>query len=115
MPFLPVPGAGREWGGAVLLFVAGNLTQVGRMLAARLFLLGLTYGPCGNLLAQLYPVQLRYTGASLSFSLACGPWAATCVVAVVTGLALWAIAARNRPRGLPTPLQGRSAISGTGA
>ena len=52
------------------LFVAGNLAQVGLMLAAGLFLLGLTYGPCGNLLAQLYPVQLRYTGASLSFNLA---------------------------------------------
>ena len=106
------------------------------MLAARLFLMGLPYGPCGNWLARCYPVQLRYTGASLSFNLAgvvgatpapymatrraarSGLWAVggyLCVEAVVTGLALWAIAARNRPRGLPTPLQGRSAISGTGA
>ena len=98
------------------LFVAGNLAQVGLMLAIGLFLMGLTYGPCGTLLAQLYPVQLRYTGASLSFNLAGvlgaapAPYVATwlaaryglwavggylCVVATITGLALWAIAARS--------------------
>ncbi|MGQ3469432.1 MFS transporter, partial [Xanthomonas campestris] len=31
---------------------------------------GLTYGPCGTLLAELYPTEERYTGASLSFNLA---------------------------------------------
>ncbi len=32
--------------------------------------MGLTYGPCGTLLAELYPTEVRYTGASLSFNLA---------------------------------------------
>ena len=98
------------------LFVAGQPLLAALMLVAGLFLMGLTYGPCGTLLAQLYPVQLRYTGASLSFNLAGvlgaapAPYVATwlagryglwavggylCVVALATGLALWAIAARH--------------------
>ncbi|KAG1382989.1 hypothetical protein G6F60_015096 [Rhizopus arrhizus] len=32
--------------------------------------MGLTYGPCGTFLAEIYPVEVRYTGASLSFNLA---------------------------------------------
>lgn len=99
------------------LLVAGNLLQVGVFLAIGLFLMGLTYGPCGTLLAQLYPVQVRYTGASLSFNLAGiigaapAPYVATwlagryglwavgaylCTVAVVTAAALLMIAARTR-------------------
>ena len=99
------------------LFVAGNLLQVGLLLGLGLFLMGLTYGPCGTLLAGLYPVQLRYTGASLSFNLAGiigaapAPYLATwlaarhglwavggylCVAALVTLLALLMIAARTR-------------------
>lgn len=52
------------------LFVAGDALRVLGFLAVGFFFMGLTYGPCGTLLAQLYPVQVRYTGASLSFNLA---------------------------------------------
>ncbi len=98
------------------LFQAGHPWQVLLFLSLGLFLMGLTYGPCGTMLASLYPVQLRYTGASLSFNLAGilgaapAPYAATwlagkfgiaavggylCATAAVTGLALWAISRRR--------------------
>ncbi|HEY9256291.1 MAG TPA: MFS transporter, partial [Stenotrophomonas sp.] len=50
------------------------------------FFMGLTYGPCGTLLAQLYPVPVRYTGASLSFNLA-GILGAAPAPYIATGLA----------------------------
>lgn len=31
---------------------------------------GMTYGPCGALLAEMFPTAVRYTGASLAFNLA---------------------------------------------
>lgn len=52
------------------LFQQGHPLLVLIFLALGLFLMGLSYGPCGTLLANLYPVQVRYTGASLSFNLA---------------------------------------------
>jgi MFS family permease len=39
-------------------------------LAAGLFIMGWTYGPVGTLLAELFPVEVRYTGSSMSFNLA---------------------------------------------
>ena len=33
-------------------------------------LMGITYGPLGTILSELYPTNVRYTGASLSFNLA---------------------------------------------
>jgi metabolite-proton symporter len=39
-------------------------------LALGLFLMGLTYGPLGAALAELFPTAVRYTGASLAFNLA---------------------------------------------
>ena len=39
-------------------------------LAVGLALMGLTYGPLGTTLTELYPTAVRYTGASLSFNLA---------------------------------------------
>jgi len=32
--------------------------------------MGWTYGPVGTLLAELFPVEVRYTGSSMSFNLA---------------------------------------------
>jgi MFS family permease len=32
--------------------------------------MGLTYGPLGTALAELFPTSMRYTGASLAFNLA---------------------------------------------
>jgi metabolite-proton symporter len=52
------------------LFQAGHPGWVLLFLCVGFFAMGLTYGPCGTLLAQMYPVEVRYTGASLSFNLA---------------------------------------------
>ncbi|MBD8695160.1 MFS transporter [Stenotrophomonas sp. CFBP 13718] len=52
------------------LFQAGSPWMVLGFLSLGLFLMGLTYGPCGTFLAEIYPVEVRYTGASLSFNLA---------------------------------------------
>lgn len=52
------------------LFVANDPVRVLLFLSLGFLFMGLTYGPCGTLLAELYPVQVRYTGASLSFNLA---------------------------------------------
>jgi MFS family permease len=49
-------------------------------------LVGLAYGPLGTLLAQLFPVEIRYTGASLAFSLA-GILGASCAPYIATSLA----------------------------
>jgi MFS family permease len=45
--------------------------------------MGLTYGPLGTILSELFPAEVRYTGASLTFNLAgilgasLAPYAAT--------------------------------------
>jgi hypothetical protein len=39
-------------------------------LALGLAAMGLTYGPLGTVLAHMFPVAVRYTGASLAFNLA---------------------------------------------
>jgi metabolite-proton symporter len=97
------------------LFQAGSPWMVIAFLSLGLFLMGLTYGPCGTFLAEIYPVQVRYTGASLSFNLAGilgaapAPYVATwladrfgllavgyylCLTALVTLLALLAMSRR---------------------
>ena len=52
------------------LFQPHSPWMVTAFLCLGLFLMGLTYGPCGTFLAEIYPVEVRYTGASLSFNLA---------------------------------------------
>ena len=39
-------------------------------LSLGLGLMGLTYGPLGTILSELFPAEVRYTGASLTFNLA---------------------------------------------
>ncbi len=50
----------------------GSGTRVGALafLCIGLAAMGLTYGPLGTALAELFPTSVRYTGASLSFNLA---------------------------------------------
>lgn len=63
---------------AVLLFGVffGPLFELGSAWGVLLFLvvglgvMGLTYGPCGTILAEMFPTPVRYTGASLAFNLA---------------------------------------------
>jgi metabolite-proton symporter len=52
------------------LFSAGNSFEVLAFLAIGLGLMGLTYGPLGTALAELFPTAVRYTGASVAFNLA---------------------------------------------
>lgn len=51
-------------------FVADNWALTVVFQSIGMFLVGLNYGPLGTELSELFPVQVRYTGASLSFTLA---------------------------------------------
>ena len=51
------------------LFVAGT-TGALLMMAIGLALMGLTYGPLGTVISELFPTKVRYTGSSLAFSFA---------------------------------------------
>ena len=69
------------------LFRSGSYYSVLAFLSAGLALMGLTYGPLGTALAELFPTAVRYTGASLTFNLAgilgasLAPYAATWLAA----------------------------------
>lgn len=52
------------------LFGSGSILGVCAFMALGLALMGLTYGPLGAALAQLFPTAVRYTGASLAFNFA---------------------------------------------
>jgi MFS family permease len=51
------------------LFQAGHGGALA-MLIVGLSLMGLTYGPLGTVLSELFPTSVRYTGSSLAFSFA---------------------------------------------
>jgi metabolite-proton symporter len=51
------------------MFQAGHTGAVA-MLVVGLSLMGLTYGPLGTVLSELFPTPVRYTGSSLAFSIA---------------------------------------------
>ena len=51
------------------LFVAGTMGAV-VMMALGLSLMGLTYGPLGTVISELFPTSVRYTGSSLAFNFA---------------------------------------------
>ena len=52
------------------LFGAGAWLPVGIFMVLGMSLVGFVYGPLGTLLAELFPAEVRYTGASLTFNLA---------------------------------------------
>jgi MFS family permease len=52
------------------MFVAGSLLSVTVYLALGMALIGMTYGPLGTFLSEMFPTAVRYTGTSLSFNLA---------------------------------------------
>lgn len=64
------------------LFTAGTVGAT-VMMALGLALMGLTYGPLGTVVSELFPTAVRYTGSSLAFSMAgilgasLAPYAAT--------------------------------------
>jgi MFS family permease len=51
-----------------------------------LSLMGLTYGPLGTILSELFPTAVRYTGSSLTFNLA-GIFGASLAPYIATWLA----------------------------
>ncbi|RYZ74273.1 MAG: MFS transporter [Lysobacteraceae bacterium] len=52
------------------LFSSGSTAGVLLFLIIGMAITGLTYGPCGAFLAEMFPTAVRYTGASLAFNLA---------------------------------------------
>lgn len=71
------PGRVLAWGAGLgalvgLFFWAGlssgSLLTVFVTLSVALFVMGLTYGPLSNWLAELFPVPVRYSGVSMAFN-----------------------------------------------
>jgi metabolite-proton symporter len=52
------------------LFAGGSTFMVIVLLSLGLGCMGLTYGPLGTALSELFPTAVRYTGASMAFNLA---------------------------------------------
>jgi len=67
------------------LFTAGTIGAL-VMTALGLALMGLTYGPLGTVVSELFPTPVRYTGSSLAFSLA-GIFGASLAPYIATWLA----------------------------
>ena len=67
------------------MFRAGTLGAVVAM-AIGLSLMGLTYGPLGTVLSELFPTAVRYTGSSLTFNFA-GIFGASLAPYIATWLA----------------------------
>lgn len=53
-----------------LMFGSSGFVGVTAFLCLGLGLMGMTYGPLGTMLSGLFPTEVRYTGASLTFNLA---------------------------------------------
>jgi hypothetical protein len=68
------------------LFGSGSLIGVTAFLSLGLALMGLTYGPLGTTLSELFPTAVRYTGSSLTFNLA-GIFGASLAPYIATTLA----------------------------
>jgi metabolite-proton symporter len=68
------------------LFTGGNIIMTTLFLILGMFLMGLTYGPIGTSLAAIFPASVRYTGASLAFTLA-GILGASLTPTIATSLA----------------------------
>jgi len=68
------------------LFSNGNWVSTTIFLSLGMALMGLTYGPLGTALAGIFPAAVRYTGASLAFTLA-GILGASLTPAIATKLA----------------------------
>lgn len=67
------------------MFLAGTFGAVVTM-AVGLSLMGLTYGPLGTVLSELFPTSVRYTGSSLTFNFA-GIFGASLAPYIATWLA----------------------------
>lgn len=50
-------------------FSSGELVWMAAFMALALFLMGVTFGPMGALLPELFPTPVRYTGAAVAYNL----------------------------------------------
>jgi len=75
--------------GLSFAFLLNSGSNLGVLIALSLGfgVMGLTYGPLGTALAEIYPTEVRYTGASLSFNLA-GIIGASLTPAIASWLAI---------------------------
>jgi len=67
------------------MFLAGTVGVVSMMVLGQC-LMGLTYGPLGTVLSELFPTSVRYTGTSLTFNFA-GIFGASLAPYIATSLA----------------------------
>jgi metabolite-proton symporter len=67
------------------MFISGSVGAMA-MLAVGFLLMGLTYGPLGTVLSELFPTAVRYTGSSLAFNFA-GIFGASLAPYIATWLA----------------------------
>ncbi|WP_335974868.1 MFS transporter [Acinetobacter calcoaceticus] len=65
---------------------SGNTLIVFLFLCTGLAIMGLTYGPIGTVLSELFPISVRYTGSALTFNLA-GIFGASFAPLIATKLA----------------------------
>jgi len=68
------------------MFGSGAIVQVALFMVLGQCLIGMTYGPIGTMLSELFPAEVRYTGSSLAFNLA-GILGASLAPYIATGLA----------------------------
>ena len=52
------------------MFGSGSTVEVTLFMSLGLALMGMTYGPLGTMLSELFPAEVRYTGSSLTFNFA---------------------------------------------
>jgi metabolite-proton symporter len=52
------------------LFGSGSTVGITVFLSMGLWLMGMTYGPLGTLLSEMFPTAVRYTGSSMTFNFA---------------------------------------------
>ncbi len=85
------------WSSQACLSLADTV-MVFLFLCIGLAIMGLTYGPIGTVLSDIFPTSVRYTGSALTFNLA-GIFGASFAPLIATKLAtgLWFICSRLLP------------------
>ena len=74
------------FGFAMAPMMSAGIIGVAATMVVGLSLMGLTYGPLGTVLSELFPTRIRYTGSSLTFNLA-GIFGASLAPYIATWLA----------------------------
>jgi metabolite-proton symporter len=83
---IPVTIAIGAFGFVLAPLLSAGLTGATLTMIVGLALMGMTYGPLGTVLSELFPTRVRYTGSSLTFNLA-GIFGASLAPYVATWLA----------------------------